>query len=178
MDGIRRLVRKPDTSAPPVFPRQGGADRGLLPAWRRAAELIAAASELDGRRLVLHSRSRELIGTSRKLRHACQVQRARHEVARSRRQGSWLDVPAWFAVEGVLDGQVVRACWAQGQLTCDRALRERAMLLVDLGDELTTDDPPRRFVASLQAPAIAVALTLMRACDRVLAVTLDAPALR
>jgi hypothetical protein len=41
----------------------------------------------------------------------------------------------------------------------------RARLLVDLGAEFRSDDPPRRYQASLQAPPVAVLLTLIRACD-------------
>jgi len=52
-----------------------------------------------------------------------------------------------------------------GQLSCDRLLASRARLLVDLGVEFSCQDPPRRFLASLQAPPVAVLLTVMRACD-------------
>jgi hypothetical protein len=72
---------------------------------------------------------------------------------------------AWFALEGIIDQQVVRAVWTEGRLGCDRLLGARARLLVDLGAEFRSDDPPRRYHASLQAPPIAVLLTLIRACD-------------
>jgi hypothetical protein len=60
---------------------------------------------------------------------------------------------AWFAVEGVLADQVVRAVWADGQLCCDRLLESRARLLVDLGlgAEFGSEAVPRRYRASLQA---------------------------
>ena len=51
------------------------------------------------------------------------------------------------------------------RLTCDRLLGARARLLVDLGAEFRSDDPPRRYQASLQAAPVAVLLTLIRACD-------------
>jgi hypothetical protein len=34
------------------------------------------------------------------------------------------------------------------------------------GAEFCSDDPPRRYQASLQAPPVAVLLTLIRACDQ------------
>jgi hypothetical protein len=72
---------------------------------------------------------------------------------------------SWFAVQGVIDQQVVRAVWADGRLCCDRLLEVRAWLLVDLGAEFSSDDPPRRYHASLQAPPVAVLVTLIRTCD-------------
>ena len=65
----------------------------------------------------------------------------------------------------MIDQQVVRAVWAGRRLCCDRLLEVRARLLVDLGAEFSSDDPPRRYHASLQAPPVAVLLTLIRACD-------------
>ena len=72
---------------------------------------------------------------------------------------------AWFAVQGVIDQEVVRAVWTEGQLRCDRLLGARARLLVDLGAEFRSDDPPHAYQASLQAPPVAVLLTIIRACD-------------
>jgi hypothetical protein len=65
----------------------------------------------------------------------------------------------------VIDEQVVRAVWTDGRLTADRLLAARARMLVDLGAEFRSEDPLRRYRASLQAPPIAVLLTLIRACD-------------
>jgi hypothetical protein len=71
-----------------------------------------------------------------------------------------------FEVNGLIDGQPVGATWIQGRLVCDPALRDRAQLLVDL-DEVFSDDAGRPcYVASLEGPDVAVALTLLRACDR------------
>jgi hypothetical protein len=83
-----------------------------------------------------------------------------------RRQGQAVGPLAWFGVQGVIDDQVVRAVWTDGRLRCDRLLGARARLLVDLGAEFCSDDPPRRYQASLQAPPVAVLLTLIRACDQ------------
>ena len=63
--------------------------------------------------------------------------------------------------------------WTEGQLCCDRLLGARARLLVDLGAEFRSDDPPRRYQASLQAPPVAVLLTLIRACDLTTAFEVD-----
>jgi hypothetical protein len=91
---------------------------------------------------------------------AVTVALARRRVLLQRRQGQQVGPLAWFAVEGLIDQQVVRAVWADGQLSCDRLLGARARLLVDLGAEFSSDDPPRRYRASLQAPPVAVLLTL------------------
>ena len=107
--------------------------------------------------------------------HRSRVQRAHRQVARARTAGLTITPPGWFAVEGIIDGQVVRASWSNGRLACDQLLGSRAALLVDLGEEFVSADPQRRYVASLQAPPMAVALTLVRACDSVAAIELDAP---
>jgi hypothetical protein len=73
----------------------------------------------------------------------------------------------------VVDQQVVRAVWSDGQLCCDRLLEVRARLLVGLGAEFGSDDPPRRYHASPQAPPVAVLLTLIRACDRTTVMEVD-----
>jgi hypothetical protein len=98
---------------------------------------------------------------------------ARQRVARQRRHGHRVGPLAWFGVEGMIEEQVVRAVWSDGQLTCDRLLGSRAQMLVDLGVELRADDPPRRFAASLQAPPVAVLLTLTRACDLATMIEVD-----
>jgi hypothetical protein len=41
------------------------------------------------------------------------------------------------------------------------------------GAEFSSDDPPRRYHASLQAPPVAVLLTLIRACDRITVMEVD-----
>jgi hypothetical protein len=80
-----------------------------------------------------------------------------------------------FTVEGVIEGQPVRARWRNGQLRCDPALHERALLLVGLSEELVYTDPPTRFAATLDGRPVAIALTLLRACDRVTAFQVELP---
>jgi hypothetical protein len=124
--------------------------------------MTAALAE---RQVVLERRQQEVVATARAICHTSRVHLARQRVARQRRQGRQVGPLAWFAVQGVIDEQVVRAVWADGELACDRPLGARARLLVDLGAEFSSADPPRLFVASLQAPPVAVLLTLIRACD-------------
>jgi hypothetical protein len=52
-------------------------------------------------------------------------------------------------------------------------VRQRVRLLVELGVEFSSDDPRRRYHASLQAPPVAVLLTLIRACDPTTALEVD-----
>jgi hypothetical protein len=130
----------------------------------RAATLAHTAA-LARRQVLLQRRHQEAVATARMVCHRAQLQLAHHRVRRQRRQGQAVGPLAWFAVEGVIDEQVVRAIWAEGRLSCDQQLVARARLLVDLGAEFHSDDPPRRYQASLQAPPIAVLLTLIRACD-------------
>jgi hypothetical protein len=78
-----------------------------------------------------------------------------------------------FTVEGLVDGRAVSARWSRGRLRCNERLRQRALLLVDLGEELIYTDPPRRFAATLEGMPVAIALTLLRACDRVTAFQID-----
>jgi hypothetical protein len=99
------------------------------------------------------------------LLHACRVQC-------SRRGGPPVDR---FTVEGMVDGEAVGASWADGRLACDELLRSRALLLVDLEEEFVYSDPPRCFIASLDGPPIAVALTMIRACDRVTRILVAPP---
>jgi hypothetical protein len=120
---------------------------------------------LARRQVVLERRQQEAVATARALCHTSRVLVARRRVASRRRQGLQVEPLTWFAIQGRIDDQVVRAVWADGRLTCDRPLSNRARLLVDLRAEFSSDDPPRRFMASLQAPPVAVLLTLIRACD-------------
>jgi hypothetical protein len=154
------MTRQPQLPAPPVHP----------PA--RAA-ILAQTTALAARFVVLERRQQEVVAAARTLCHTAQVHRACQQVARQRRQGQQTEPLAWFAIQGIIDEQVVRAVWSDGQLRCDRLLRSRARLLVDLGAEFRSDDPPRRFVASLQAPPVAVLLTLTRACDLTTVVEVD-----
>jgi hypothetical protein len=107
---------------------------------------------LADRRVVLKRRHQEAVAAARAICHSSRQSLARVRVVRQRRQGQQVGPLAWFAVQGVIDEQVVRAVWTDGQLTCDRPLRCRAKLLADLGAQFDCDDPPRRFLASLQTP--------------------------
>jgi hypothetical protein len=124
----------------------------------RSRALGAHLAEIRAEHELLTERTLEL-------RHAGRVQR-------SRRGGLAI---GRFTVEGMVDGEAVRASWADGRLACDELLRSRALLLVDLEEEFVYSDPPRCFIASLDGPAIAVALTMIRACDRVTRILVAPP---
>src|SRR5215217_6003161 len=62
---------------------------------------------------------------------------------------------------------------ATARAVCHRSQLLLARLRVDLGAEFSSDDPPRRYCASLQAPPVAVLLTLIRACDRITVMEVD-----
>ena len=80
-----------------------------------------------------------------------------------------------FQVQGLIDGQPVGATLTCGRLVCDPALRARAELLVDLHEVFSDEAGRPRYVASLTGPDVAVALTLLRACDRVAGFSLVIP---
>jgi hypothetical protein len=80
-----------------------------------------------------------------------------------------------FEVEGLIDGQPVGATLTRGQLACDPALWVRVQLLVDLGEVFSDEAGCPRYVASLEGPEVAVALTLLRACDRVVGFSFAVP---
>jgi hypothetical protein len=120
----------------------------------------------------LQRRHQEAVATARAVGHRSQLVLPRQQVRRQRLQGQAVEPLAWFAVQGKIDQQVVRAVWADGQLCCDRLPEVRARLLIDLGAEFGSDDPARRCRASLQAPPVAV-LPLIRACDLTTAMEVD-----
>jgi hypothetical protein len=129
------------------------------------ATTLAHTAALARRQVLLRRRHQEAVASARAICHRAQRQLAHQRVSRQRRQGEEVGPLAWFAVEGLIDEQVVRAVWSDGRLRCDRLLGARARLLVDLGAEFRSDDPPRHYLASLRAPPVAVLLTLIRACD-------------
>lgn len=114
---------------------------------------------------MLRRRQQEAVAAARAICHHVLLHRARRQVAAQRRQGRDPGPLAWFAVQGVLDDEVVRAVWADGQLCCDRLLESRARLLVDPGAKFGCEEASPCYQASLQAPPVAVLLTLIRACD-------------
>jgi hypothetical protein len=128
---------------------------------RDQAATLARSVALARRQVLLQRRHQEAVATARAVGHRSQLVRVR----RQRRRGQQVGPLAWFAVQGKIDQQVVRAVWSDGRLCCDRLLEVRGRLVVELGAEFGSDDPPRRYHASLQAPPVAVLLTLIRTCD-------------
>ena len=105
-------------------------------------------------------------------RNARQVAADRRRAANGQPGTSSLD---GFQVQGLIDGQPVGATLTRGRLICDPALRARAELLVDLQEVFSDEEGRPRHVASLAGPDVAVALTLLRACDRVTGFSLFIP---
>jgi hypothetical protein len=146
---------------------------------QQAAAAVNAALALTGRWRRAVGRSQALAATSSLLRREAEAERLRLRRERAARASSMPVEPVrdlvGFSVEGIVDGGRVSAKWANGGLRCDEALRDRALFLVDLGEELVYAEPPRRFQATLTGRPVAVALTLLRACDRVVAFEFDLP---
>jgi hypothetical protein len=145
---------------------------------RQAAAAVHASMILSDRRQLAVERARMLSSTAFVLRAAAETQRQRYQTDRAARHPGAPTTPRellGFTVEGTVDGQQVAARFANGLLNCDELLRDRALFLVDLGEELIYADPPRRFEATLSGRPVAVALTLLRACDRVVAFEFDLP---
>jgi hypothetical protein len=139
---------------------------------------IRAAVALKARRDAAMRRARTLEATAIRLRGSARAEYLRCR-ARATRSPAPAPAPArgliGFTVEGVVDERPVRARWHNGRLRCDEPLYQRALLLIDLGEELVYTDPPRRFAATLDGRPVAIALTLLRACDRVTAFQVDLP---
>jgi hypothetical protein len=145
---------------------------------RQAAAAVRVSMVLRGRQQLAVERARMLSSTAFVLRAAAETQRDRYlsdQAARYPGGSGAARELAGFSVEGMVDGERVSARFARGLLDCDEPLRDRALFLVDLGEELIYADPPRRFEATLDGRPIAVALTLLRACDRVVAFEFDLP---
>jgi hypothetical protein len=111
-------------------------------------------------------------GGPRDAHDARQVAADRRRAATGQHGTSSLD---GFQVQGLIDGQQVAATLTRGRLICDPALRARADLLVDLEEVFSDEEGRPRYVASLEGPDVAVALTLLRACDRVAGFSLAIP---
>lgn len=79
------------------------------------------------------------------------------------------DVGTSFTMIGVLDGARVGASYAHGQLACDAPLRAVAELLVDLTERFEDPGSPD-LVATIEGDPLAMLLTLMRACDRIVSI--------
>jgi hypothetical protein len=134
-----------------------------------ATHAVARSASLGARIAEVLVRHNLLVEHAAELLHPCRVQRSK----RAEQHGA--PAVGRFLVEGVVDGRRVSASWDGGRLVCDDALRARALLLVDLEEEFLYDDPPRCFIASVEGPPIAVALTMIRACDRVTRIVLAPP---
>jgi hypothetical protein len=139
----------------------------------RRTAILATSAALARRHVVLRRRHQEATASAQRICHTARLNQARRRVAAERRRGRDPGLPAWFAVEGVIADQPVRAVWADGRLHCDRLLEARARLLVDLGAEFGAHDVRRRYRASLQAPPAAVLLTVIRACDLATVIEVD-----
>jgi hypothetical protein len=96
------------------------------------------------------------------------------QAAANRRQAATTGLDE-FEVNGLIDGQPVGATWSRGRLVCDPALWDRAQLLVDLHEVFSDEAGRPCYVASLEGPDVAVALTLLRACDRVVGFSFAIP---
>lgn len=92
----------------------------------------------------------------------------RDEARRLRRHRPGADVG--FHLEGLVDGSAVWADWTPGGLATCLPLRQRADLVVALGDSI--GDPGLEVPACLDGSPTSALLTLMRACDRVCSVSL------
>jgi len=152
--------------------------------WRRqvraqTAAAVAAAVLLADRRSVAMRHAQALHETAAILRQTSQTERVLIRRARERRARTTAPEPRreliGFTLEGLVDGEPVSARWANGTLQCDPPLRERALLLVDMGEEFVYPDSPRCLAATLDGRPVAVALTLIRACNRVVAFEVDLP---
>ncbi len=136
----------------------------------QAVAAAAAATLLDQRRRAAIRRSQSLEAASIRLRTSARTTFARNRLVRSHQTPRTAQPEhglAGFRLEGVVDGETVVASWSEGRLHCDPGLYDRALFLVDLGERLIYTNPPREFVATLDGPPIAVALTLLRSCDRI-----------
>lgn len=68
-----------------------------------------------------------------------------------------------FELEGTIGGQPVAARYEGGVLDCDPLLRSHADLVVAVGDTFSYGEGGPVVDASLEGPAVAVLVTLMRA---------------
>jgi hypothetical protein len=140
----------------------------------RSDQAVATAFLLAGRLRELSATNEALLAHSERLQRRIWADRARSLATRGQRPGGDEGL-TWFVVHGLIDGRPVRGSWAGGQLRCHPLLEGRARLLVDLEESFVFEDPPRCLAASLEHPPVAIALTLIRACDRPLALDLSWP---
>jgi hypothetical protein len=137
----------------------------MEPIEDRAAAVARRYHQLRAATDALHERSRELC-------HETLVMLARMRAGRRGADAARTGLN-WMVVEGSIEGRTVQGAWSAGRLLhCHPSLDVRARILVDLEETFVSEDPLLCVGASLEEPAIAVALTLIRACDRVTAIDL------
>jgi hypothetical protein len=105
------------------------------------------------------------------LRLARQLIETSHELRSEAGAGAtvW---PRYFVVHGSLDGSRVRASWFRGSLQATSLLRSRAELLVAMGESFRVDNEHGPVVVAALDDSLAAMLTIVRACDRIDAVSL------
>jgi hypothetical protein len=138
----------------------------------QTTEALARSHDLAGRLRRARFDNEQLVSTTRDLLRLCWADYARTWAERGLRGTERRKGLTWFAIEGVIEGRTVRGAWSPGHLKCSPLLESRARLLIELDETFLLDDPPACLAASLDEPPVAVALTLMRACDRTVVVQL------
>ena len=142
---------------------------------RTSLEAVERATLLCLRLLAVRDSGEAVIGAAAVVQREARVSRARLRAERGR---GWDDPPStlsWFVLHGLLDGRPAWALWSAGVLECDRRLEARAWILVDLDETFEVGDPPRMVGATLDGPPTAIAITLIRACDVVVAMDMSLP---
>ncbi|HEX8803609.1 MAG TPA: hypothetical protein VF743_05435 [Acidimicrobiales bacterium] len=128
-------------------------------ATRHAAEALCARS------LDLQTAARSATARAEALRTSGQ---ARRSLARSAGSGHLSPAPArWgsdFTVEGLVDGEVVRARWTvAGGLAAPDELVRRAEIVVALGETFSVEEGGDEVLAELDGHSMAALLTVVRA---------------
>jgi len=164
----------------PADPTAQAAPTGEVAELRRSIRLqsgqaVATSLVLAQQLRVVEDTTEAVLAHSHELRRQRWINRARLQAAWRQCRGDGDGRLTWFVIHGLIDGRAVWGSWAAGELRCDPLLEARARLLVDLEESFVFEDPPRCLAASLEHPPVAVALTLIRACDRPLAVNLSSP---
>ncbi len=125
--------------------------------------------------------ARRLIGESQALGRETVVLRDRARVFRLRREAergrAGLITPALggFTAYGYVEHEPVAAVFGRGELRASESLRERAQVLVAMGETFGSDDERGAVRATLIWPPDAVLLTVLRAMSRVATVELELP---
>jgi hypothetical protein len=149
--------------------------------WRRQIRLRSKQAVVSSMRLAklmdtVTRANKTTLADSQRLREQLWLSRARLRAAWPAGREELLDDGfTWFVIHGVIDGYRVWGSWAAGDLLCNPLLIARARLLVDLEESFVFEDPPRYLAASLEGPPVAVALTLIRACDRAISIDVSTP---